>query len=134
TNCAGFLSATPTTGFTQGTPGQTGQVVVSATTTGITSPTTCTGTVTLTVPGSGNQPLVIPVTLNASATPLINVSVPAINVTALAGSTTITQQVVALTSTDFTTALAFNATASTFPPGLTWLAVTPNSGSTPTNL
>ena len=134
TNCAGFLSATPTSGFTQGTPGQTGQVVVSANTTGITSPTTCTGTITLTVPGSGNQPLVIPVTLNATATPLINVSVPAINVTTLAGSTTITQQVVGLTSTDFTTGLGFNATASTFPPGLTWLAVTPNSGTTPTNL
>ena len=36
---------------------------------------TGTGTITLTVPGSGNQPLVIPVTLNATATPLINVSV-----------------------------------------------------------
>jgi len=134
TNCNGFLTATPATGLTQGTPGQTGQIVVSANTTGITAPTTCTGSITLAVPGSGNQPLVIPVTLNASTTPLITPSVAAINVTALAGSNTITQQVVALTSTDLTTGLGFNATASTFPAGLTWLAVTPNSGTTPTNL
>lgn len=133
-NCGNFLTVSPGTGMTQGTPGQTGQIVVSASPTGITAPTTCTGTITLTVPGSTNPPVVLPVTFNVASNPIINTSLPVINVTALAGSTTISQQVVALTSTDLTTPLNFTATASTNPQGLSWLAVTPNTGTTPTNL
>jgi uncharacterized protein (TIGR03437 family) len=120
--------------MTQGTPGQTGQIVVSANPTGITAPTTCTGAITLTVPGSTNAAVVLPVTFNVATNPVITSSVPVINAIALAGSTTISQQVIALTSTDLTTALNFTATASTNPPGLSWLAVTPNTGTTPTNL
>jgi len=131
TNCNNFLSATPTSGQTQVPPGQPGQVVVSVNTTGITTPTVCTGTLTLTVPGSTNTPLTIPVTLNASTTPLINVSQGAIAATAVAGTTSTVQQNIALTSTDLTTALNFAAAAVTSPPGLTWLTVTPNTGSTP---
>jgi uncharacterized protein (TIGR03437 family) len=128
TNCAGFLKATPASGSTFGSQNL---VVVSVTPQGI--PTQlCSGNVTLTPIGSTAAPLVIPVTLNVSTTPLLNVSQPAINVTALAGAAA-TIQTVSVTSTS-NTALGFSATASTNPVGLTWLAVTPNTGNTPSNL
>lgn len=130
TNCNGFLSATPATGNTFG---NTDQVVVSVITTGLTTSQVCNGTLTLSVPGSTAAPLVVPVTLNVSTTPLINISQSSINVTAMTG-TGPTQQTVSLTSTDSTAQLPFTATAATNPPGLTWLSVTPNSGNTPSNL
>jgi uncharacterized protein (TIGR03437 family) len=129
TSCTGFLKATPATGSTFGTQNQ---VVVSVNPQGI-SPQVCSGNVTLTVPGSTAAPLLIPVTFNVSTNALLSVSQPAINVTALAGATTTTVQTVSVTSTN-NTALAFSATASTSPAGLSWLGVTPNSGSTPNNL
>jgi trimeric autotransporter adhesin len=130
TNCSGFLSATPTTGSTFG---NTNQVVVSVLTTGLTTSQLCSGNLTLTVPGSTAPPLVIPVTLNVSTTPLINISQSSINVTALVGSGPV-QQTVSLTSTDPTSQLPFTAIAATNPAGLTWLSVTPNNGNTPSNL
>lgn len=130
TSCPGFLSATPSTGSTFSTQ-NLNQVVVTVTPQGI-SPQVCNGSVTLTVPGSTAAPLVIPVTLNVSNTALLNVSQAAINVTAIAGASA-TTQTVSVTSTN-NTGLAFSATASTSPAGLTWLSVTPNSGSTPSNL
>jgi len=130
TNCNGFLSATPATGNTFG---NTDQVVVSVATTGLTTSQVCNGTLTLTVPGSTAAPLVVPVTLDVSTTPLINISQSSINITALTG-TGPTQQTVSLTSTDSTSQLPFTATAATNPSGLTWLSVTPNSGNTPSNL
>jgi len=134
TNCGNFLSATPTTGQTQVPPGQPASVVVSVNTTGITTAGTCTGTLTLNVPGSTNSPITIPVTLNASTTPLINASPAYINVTAVAGATGAVQQNISLTSTDSTSGLNFTATAITNPPGLTWLTVAPQTGSTPSVL
>ena len=130
TNCNGFLSATPANASTYGSQNQ---VVVSVTTTGLTTAQTCNGNITITVPGSTTPPFVIPVTLNASATPLVNVSQSTISVTALIGSAA-TLQTVAVTSTDPNTQLAFSAVAATNPIGLTWLSVTPNSGNTPSNL
>jgi uncharacterized protein (TIGR03437 family) len=134
TNCGAFLSASPVSGITQGVQGSQGQLIISVNTQGITAPASCTGTVTVTVPGSTAPPLVIPVTLNASTSPLLNASVSAISVTALAGSTAITQQIISLTSTDFVTPLNFTAVAATNPAGLTWLSVAPNTGTTPSNL
>jgi len=127
TGCTGFLKATPSSGSTFGNQNQ---VVVSVNPQGIT-PQVCSGNVTLTVPGSTAAPLVIPVTLNVSNSPLLTVSQPAINVIAIAGSAA-TIQTVSATSTS--TALAFSATAATNPVGLTWLSVTPNTGNTPANL
>ena len=129
TSCAGFLSATPPNGSTFGSQNQ---VVVSVHTAGI-LPQACTGNITLTVPGSTTPPLVIPVTLDVSNTPLLNVSQPAINVTLLTGAATATQSI-SVTSTDSATAMPFTAAAATSPIGLTWLGVTPNSGHTPSNL
>jgi len=126
-NCAGFLKVTPASGSTFGTQNQ---VVVSVNPQGI-SPQVCSGNITLTVPGSSAAPLVIPVTFNLSNTPLLNVSQPSVNVIAVAGAAPLTQTI-SLTSTS--SALAFSATASTNPTGLTWLSVTPNAGYTPNNL
>jgi uncharacterized protein (TIGR03437 family) len=129
TNCSGFLSATPANGITYGNQNQ---VVVSVTTTGLTTSQVCNGSLSLAVPGSSSAPLVIPVTMNVSTTPLLNVGQSAITVTALAG-TGPTQQQVPITSTD-SGSLPFTAVAATNPTGLTWLAVTPNNGNTPNNL
>jgi uncharacterized protein (TIGR03437 family) len=63
----------------------------------------------------------------------LNVSQGAVSVTALAGSTSVMQQTISVTSTD-NSALTFNATASTSPVGLTWLSVAPNSAVTPSNI
>lgn len=128
TSCAGFLTVTPANGSTFGSQNQ---VIVSVHPQGITAQV-CNGNVTLTVPGSTAAPLVIPVTLNVSSSALLDVSQSAINVTAITGSAAATQTV-SVTSTN-NTALAFSATASTSPAGLTWLSVTPNSGNTPSNL
>lgn len=129
TSCPGFLSATPATGSTYGTQNQ---VVVSVNTKNLT-PQVCSGEVTLTVPGSTAAPLVIPVTLDVSSTALLSVSQAAIAVTSLVGTVTPSTQTISLTSTDGS-AIPFSATATTNPAGLTWLAVAPNSGTTPSNL
>ncbi len=130
TNCAGFLTATPTSGSTFGNQNQT-QVVVSVNPQGVT-PQVCNGNVTLTVPGSTAPPLVIPVTFNVSSSALLSVSQSAISVVSVAGAGA-TVKTISVTSTN-NSALAFSATASTNPAGLTWLSVTPNAGSTPNNL
>ncbi|HTC90563.1 MAG TPA: IPT/TIG domain-containing protein [Bryobacteraceae bacterium] len=128
TNCAGFLTATPASGSTFG--GQN-QIVVTANPQGL-AQQVCSGNVTVTVPGSTTTPLVIPVTFNISNIALLSVSVPAINITAVAGAAAM-MQTVSVTSTN-NSALAFSATETTSTAGLTWLSVTPNSGSTPNNL
>jgi uncharacterized protein (TIGR03437 family) len=130
TNCSGFLSATPASGGTLSA--NQNQVIVSVNAQGIT-PQVCSGNVTLTVPGSTAAPLVIPVTFNVSNTVLLNLSQSAISLTAIANATAASTQSISVTSTNGT-ALPFTATATTSPAGLAWLAVTPNSGSTPSNL
>ncbi len=106
------------------------QVTVGVGVTGLNTTQTCTGTLTFTSPGL-TSPVTVPVTLNVSTNPLLNVGVPSINLTALAGSAPTTLSV-SLTST--TGSVTFNAAANTNPIGLTWLSVSPNSGNTPTNL
>ena len=129
TNCAGVLTASPASGSTLS--GQN-QIVVTANPPQVLGPQVCSGNVTVTVPGTTTAPLVIPVTLNISNTALLSVSVPAINITAVAGAAAMTQTVSVTSSNN--SGLAFSATATTNPAGLTWLSVTPNSGSTPNNL
>jgi uncharacterized protein (TIGR03437 family) len=132
TNCSGFLTATPPNGSTY-TSGTQNQVVVSVNPQGIKAQV-CNGNVTLTVPGSTAAPLVIPVTFNVSSSALLSVSQSAINVTAIAGAAApLPLYTVSVTSTDGGS-IAFSATASTSPAGLTWLSVAPNSGNTPSNL
>jgi len=130
TTCPGFLTVTPANGTTQFQGNQQSQIVVGISTGAISTPQTCTGSVSLSVPGSSAPPVVIPVTLTASSTPLLNLSPAAITLVATATSGP-TQRTISLTSTDPATAIPFAATAATNPPGLTWLSVTPNSGSSP---
>ncbi|MBZ5610477.1 MAG: hypothetical protein LAP38_19625 [Acidobacteriia bacterium] len=130
TSCSGFLAATPANGSTFGSQNQ---VVVSVNTAGLTTSQSCSGNVTLNVPGSGTPPLVIPVTLNVSTTALLNVGQSGITVSTVVGAASSVQQV-SVTSTDTSAPLPFTATAATNPIGLTWLSVAPNSGNTPNNL
>jgi len=87
----------------------------------------CTGTIVVSSPGSNN--LSIPVTLNTSTAPLLNISKNSISFTVAPGGSQNTQ--IALTSTDGTP-LSFAAGASGTPAG--WLFVSPNTGNTPSNL
>jgi uncharacterized protein (TIGR03437 family) len=130
TSCPGFLAATPSSGSTLSSTQN--QVVVSVVNPQNITPQVCSGTVTLSVPGSTVPAVTIPVTLNVSSSALLNVGQGAINLTVLTGSTQ-TTQTVSVTSTNGT-ALSFTATAATSPAGLSWLSVTPNSGNTPNNL
>ncbi|HEX5226568.1 MAG TPA: hypothetical protein VFW44_02610 [Bryobacteraceae bacterium] len=133
TSCSGFLSATPSSGSTFApSPSTQNQIVVSVNPMGIT-PQVCSGNITLTVPGSTAAPLVIPVTFDVSNTALLSVSLPVINVTAVAGASAPTTQTISITSTDGS-AIPFSAIATTSPAGLTWLSVAPNSGTAPSNL
>ena len=134
TSCSSFLTATSASGITATQPGQQAQVVIGVNTTGLTTPQTCSGTVTVSVPGSTAAPLAIPVTMNVSNTPLLTASPSVVNAVAVMGSTSVTTQAISLVSTDGTTPIQFTATAATNPAGLTWLSVTPNTGSTPASL
>jgi uncharacterized protein (TIGR03437 family) len=127
TTCPGFLTVSPAAGTTFA--GQN-QVTVGVDVTNLNTTQTCTGTLTFTSPGL-TSPVIVPVTMNVSTNPLLNVGVPSINITALAGSPATTLSV-SLTST--TGSVTFKAEANTNPIGLTWLSVSPNNGNTPTNL
>jgi uncharacterized protein (TIGR03437 family) len=131
-NCSGFLSATAVNGATGLTYQEESQVVASVNVAGLTKAQVCNGHITLSVPGSSTPALSIPVTLNVSATALLDVSTNYIYITALAGANT-SSQTVSVTSTD-STVLPFTATAATNPVGLPWLSVAPNGGNTPNNL
>lgn len=124
-SCANsFLTANPASGSTA----SSSTVAVSVNVQGLV-PGTCTGTVTITSPGAGNSPLVVPVTVQVSNTPLLNVSPSAITVITQVGNTP-PSQTVALTSTDPASALNFNVTSISSG----WLLVGPTSGTTPNNL
>ena len=128
TNCGGnFLTVTPAGGTTPGT------VAVGINIGGLVAGT-CTGTVTLTSTsaGIGNSPLIIPVTLKVSDTPLLDVSPRAVSVTTQVGNSP-ANQTIAVTSTDSGTAIPFTVTSTTNT-GAGWLLVGPTGGNTPTNL
>lgn len=132
-SCGDFLSATPASGITSVESGQQSQVVLSVDVSKLTTAQTCSGTVTIST-GAGSTPVMIPVTLNVSSTPLLTVSPASVNVVAAVGSTAAVKQPISLVSTDAATALNFTATAVTNPAGLTWLSVSPQTGSTPASL
>ncbi|MGI8741950.1 MAG: BACON domain-containing protein [Bryobacteraceae bacterium] len=124
-NCGSFLSATPASGTTMA-----GNVAVSVNTTGLAAGT-CMGVISISSATAGNA-VNIPVTLFVSATPLLNASPSAINLTTQVG-TSPANQTIALTSTDPVTPLNFTVTSTTINGG-NWLLVGPTSGATPLNL
>ncbi len=100
-------------------------VFVTTNTAGITAPSTCTGTIS--IPSGTSTPLTVPVSLNVSATPLLNVTSAELAFTTPLGSSTVQQKVLTLSSTDPNTPL--NYTIATDQP---WLSVNPNQGRTDT--
>lgn len=101
-------------------------IVVNAATAGITAPSTCTGTIS--IPSGTQTPLSVPVTLNVSAAPLLNVTAPELSFSIPLGSLTIQQKTITLGSTDPNTPLNYNI-ASDQP----WLTVVANAASTATS-
>lgn len=137
-NCGNFLSVFPTTGSTQSSLAQNGTPVsVQASVTGLTTPITCSGTISFTTPNS-STPIPVNVTLNVVSTPAINLSVNSIVQTVNAAAPTPTTVGIALTSTDASsgnpTPIPFLATVSTNPPGQAWVSLFPQTGITPNNL
>jgi uncharacterized protein (TIGR03437 family) len=128
-SCGGsWLSVSPTTGTTPG------QFTVSVAPAGISAPSTCSGTVAVTAQGASNS-LSIPVTLNVSASPLLNIAPASLSFTAPVGtSSPLTPKVISLTSTDTSTPIPFTVTASTAS-GATWLFIASSGGNnTPANI
>ncbi len=134
-NCGGnFLAVTQSNPTTPSATGQPATIVLSVAIPSGTAAGMCTGSVTLTPAGATTPAVTVPVTVNVSSTPLINVSPTAINVSVQQGSTTAMTQTIAVTSTDLVTSLSVQAIAATTPPGQTWLSVTPNQTVTGSNL
>jgi hypothetical protein len=137
TSCSGFLIATTSTGTTPVQPGQQSQVVIGVNTSGLSTPQTCSGTVMISSPGSTLAPINIPVTLNVSNTPALNLNPQTISASAVVGSPAI-QSTISLASSDTATALNFSATASTNPGGSSvsssWLSISPSAGSSPSTI
>lgn len=123
TNCGNFLSVSNSGGTTPGS------VTVSINNPG-TNAGTCNGTIIVTAAGAENSPIAIPVTLNVSATSLLNVSPAFVSLTTPVG-TSPSSQTVALASTD-ATPIEFNVTSNAN--GGNWLLVQLTNGSTPQNL
>jgi uncharacterized protein (TIGR03437 family) len=128
-NCGGtWLTSTPNGGSTPAF------VQVGVNPAGIIAPATCQGRVTITPSGGNAIPVTVPVTLNVSATPLLNVSRASLAFTAIQGGTAPATQAIALTSTDGTTAIQYASFANTTTGGQ-WLAIQGSGvGSTPNNL
>lgn len=99
--------------------------VNTANTTSITAPASCTGTIS--IPSGTSTPLTIPVTLNVSANPLLNVTSTDLSFTTPLGSSTVQQKTITLSGTDPNTPLNYNLTADQ-----PWLSVNPASGRTDT--
>lgn len=127
TGCANqtWLTVTPTTGTTPST------IAASVNTAGLTNGT-CTANIVITPAGSTSAALTIPVTLNISATALLNVTPPALTFNTTFGGAGTANGTLVITSTDPLSQLQFTATAATSTGG-GWLAVGP-AGSTPQNL
>ncbi len=91
---------------------------------------TYTGTITLTSSGASNSPVLIPVTLNASSKPTLNVTPPGpltFNMVSLGGLPS--AQNLSVTASGGA-AIPFTATATTTSGG-SWLSASPTSGTTP---
>ncbi|HLX42808.1 MAG TPA: hypothetical protein VKR43_05215 [Bryobacteraceae bacterium] len=96
----------------------------------------CTGTITISYPAGSLSPtnLTIPVTLNTSTSPLLNISMPSgFGVLTAPAGGSITSPAIALTSTDPATQVSFSVSASSSGPS-TWLTVGSNGNLTPQNL
>jgi uncharacterized protein (TIGR03437 family) len=121
TTCGGsWLSVTTASTTTPAT------LFVTVNTTGITAPNTCTGTIS--IQSGSSTPLTVPVTLNVSANPLLNVTAPDLSFTTPLGSTTVQQKTIQVSSTDPATPLNYTVASDQ-----SWLTANPASGNTGTS-
>ena len=85
-------------------------------------------------PNNGSAAVTIPITFTVNP-PSLAVDTTPISLTAQPGSSTCSQKSLAVQSSDSTTAVAFQGSASvSTPSGGSWLLLTPNSGTTPATL
>lgn len=118
TSTGGWLTAGPSNGTAPGT------ITVGVQPTNL-APGTYTGTVTLTAATAGNSPQTVQVSLTVTNNPLLSLSPAALSFAFQTGATAPPNQLVQVTSTG--APLTFAATASAAG-GLTWLSVSPASG------
>lgn len=124
-SCGNWLNVSQASGTTPGA------FNVSVNTTGIT-PQACTGSITVSSAGAGNT-VTIPVSLNVSTNPLLNIAPTSLNFAAPLGAGSLpTPLSISLTSTD-SSSIPFTVGASTSTGG-SWLFVTSSTGSTPSNV
>jgi len=124
TGTPSFLTITPPAGNTDATSG-TAQVAIGYSLAGLTVGTSYKATLILITPGGTPVQTSIPVTLNYTATPLLNVPTNTMNFLYQLGGSAPADQTVSVTATDgslITFAIAQSANSS-------WLVI-PNSGST----
>jgi uncharacterized protein (TIGR03437 family) len=132
-NCGNFLGVSPATGTTSPGVGQNGGlIVVSATMTGITTPQTCSGTVTVSAVNSTTS-VTIPVTVTVVNSAVIDIGVSAVTQVATSSSNQFNVSV-PLTASDSATSIPFTSNVVTNPPGQIWVSVFPQSGHTASNL
>jgi len=132
-NCGSFLGVSPASGTTTPSVGQNGAlIVVSATMSGITTPQTCSGTVTVSAANSSTS-VTIPVTVTVVNSAVIDIGASAVTQVATSSSSQFNVSV-PLTASDSATSIPFSASVVTNPPGQIWVSVFPNTGSTAANL
>ena len=121
-------------GITSGSTNGTLTIAVNAA--GLAAGSQCDGSVVVnaTIASSGaaapNSPLTIPVHLYVSSTPLLTVSLSAVNFTAQVSGAAPTAQTIAVNSTSLTEPLHYSVAFSTANGGNNWLFVGPLSGTT----
>lgn len=134
--CSNLVQVTPTIGTTTQSLGQNGTALTVETSnlSSFFNPTTCTAAIDI-VASTSSTPVVVNVTVNIVSAAVIDVGVS--EVIQAANAILPSSQIATVpltTSDDGLTKINFSATAATHPAGQTWLTVSPNSGSTPSNL
>jgi uncharacterized protein (TIGR03437 family) len=123
----GWLSILPSTGATPAI------LTVSAFPGSIVAGTTCLGSITVIAPGASDS-VMIPVTLNVSNKPLLNVVQNTLTFSVARGSSASAPQYISVTSTDPKTTLPYTASTLTGPGSTGWLFVANGPGTTPGNV
>ena len=120
-----WITFNPTTGATDATTGAA-TVTVGYATAGLTPGNTYTGTLTLSTPGGTPTQTLIPVKLNYSVNPFLNVSPSSLNFTAQFGVGNPSDQTITVSSTDGSQTATYAISKSG---SADWLVI-PNSGNT----
>ena len=121
TNCGNWLAPVAPT------ISAPGNLIIAVSTSGLTTQQVCSGTITLTL---GNQTVQVPVTLNVSRSPLLNVTPTSLDFTIDYNADFVPPQNINLTTTDGSNIQFFAATGLNSP----WLTAVPSNGTAPTTV